>query len=124
MREVCGGDAQNTPTFDSREVDAGVLVNPNAVADNPERALFECARARHQLEAAKQEKNRDIKTWFLFSFYRGDIKIVFRLFTASEQAVEWVRTVRGRGFSRCVWYIKAESARLQKCEQILYFEAE
>ena len=49
---------QNTQTFDSREVDAGMLMNPNAVANDPERALFECTRARHQLKVAK--RHRDI----------------------------------------------------------------
>lgn len=40
--EGSGRDTENTQTFDSRQVNAGVLVNPNAVADDPKRALFEC----------------------------------------------------------------------------------
>lgn len=37
-------------TFDSRQVDAGVLVNPDAVANDPQGAFLERARARNQLE--------------------------------------------------------------------------
>lgn len=52
---------EETHTFDSREVNAGVLMNPNAIANDPKRAFLECPRAGHQLKTAwKQDKNKDL----------------------------------------------------------------
>lgn len=42
-----------TGTFDSWQVDAGVLVNPDAVANDSQGAFLERARARDQLERWK-----------------------------------------------------------------------
>lgn len=47
---------RQTQTFDSWQVDAGMLVNPDAVADDPKRALLECTWACHQLRAAKKHR--------------------------------------------------------------------
>lgn len=41
---------KESSTFDSRQVDAGVLVDPDAVADDPQGAFLERARARNQLQ--------------------------------------------------------------------------
>lgn len=48
---------QNTQTFDSRQVNAGMLMNPNAVADDPKRALLESTGACHQLRTANRNMN-------------------------------------------------------------------
>ena len=66
-----GAHVHSTQTFDSRQVNAGMLMNPNAVADYPKRALLECTWACHQLKAAK----RDTKTW---SETRGGISLLFK----------------------------------------------
>lgn len=66
----------NKQTFDSWEVNAGMLMNPNAVANDPKRALLESTRACHQLKAAKRHKDMD---WFFFSRLQG--LLLFLLFS-------------------------------------------
>lgn len=51
---------QNTQTFDSWQVNACMLMNPNAVADNPKRALFEGTWTCHQLKD-KQGQRKTFK---------------------------------------------------------------
>lgn len=60
MEETQTCTRHDTRTFDSREVNAGVLMNPNAVADDTERALLKCTGACHQLKA--KQKKKDVKT--------------------------------------------------------------
>lgn len=42
-------------TFNSRQVDAGMLVDPDAVPDDPQRSLFEGSRAGDQLEEKQMD---------------------------------------------------------------------
>lgn len=47
---------QETHTFDSWEVNAGVLMNPDAIANDPERAFLERTRACDQLRVTEKQK--------------------------------------------------------------------
>lgn len=62
-REVVEESQTNTyrkHTFYSREVNAGVLMNPNAVANDPKRAFLECTRACHQLKKALKKRHEQM----------------------------------------------------------------
>lgn len=41
-------------TFDSRQVDAGVLMDSYAIANNPQRAFLKRSRAGHQLRQNRE----------------------------------------------------------------------
>ena len=48
-------------TFDSRQVNAGVFVDANPVADDSERALLERTRAGHQLKRERDKMERNLR---------------------------------------------------------------